>query len=327
MVSFVYLKLGKIYRVEEGICILICDLKEFPVFQSNLHTIVSVAVGQGNQLYICRHHDILLIDLALKTTLSLYSTQNNNVFLRDIAYRKYNGEHNLYFSTSGGNGTTIYMIQNGVAVVYHSYNKNQLTMPDPCNPGGPDIATGLEPGVFAFDMGTTLFVSNGNSIPCCYYKYSDAGDSGVTGQLTRLHVSQINSCWGFDCIDSNYLYSLTGKDTDSTYVEISEIHLTLPQTSEKTVFSQANFPDFDKRVVAISLDWEPLGFSSIYAIKWLQTALNKTFPQAVPLTVDGKFGPKTRSTLKLFQASHQLLVDGKYGAKVKVKIIELLKVL
>jgi N-acetylmuramoyl-L-alanine amidase len=59
------------------------------------------------------------------------------------------------------------------------------------------------------------------------------------------------------------------------------------------------------------------------SVKLLQTALNAAKFNCG--TADGKFGPKTETALRKFQANKKLVADGIYGPKTKAKLAEVLK--
>ena len=100
--------------------------------------------------------------------------------------------------------------------------------------------------------------------------------------------------------------------------------LVAPQLADTsiTVYAAANATDYYNHHSPTASDCLQRG-SKNDKVKWMQCALNRLGYNAG--TVDGDFGPTTEKAVKAFQKDNSLTVDGKFGKKSRSTMITLLK--
>lgn len=324
MVPFIFIRQDGIFRVQDGNCELIYD--------RGSSQYVDVAIKPDGKIYIGCMHEILLLDPANNAAVSIYT--HTMGYIRRITIRRIASKNVLYFSSDNGGEVTIYGLKDDKeAVPYHTIDREDLMMPywDSCatppgfDPTHEEEPSMLSPSYFAFDQSENLFVSNGHQFPCGFYRYSGAGENEVTGAPERIHVSQ-NPCYGLVCRDSNTLYYIAGKDTESLYVQVRRVDLLPLPLTDEPVYSGSEDPDFNKDVQGFALIPDISGVNADPAdIRWLQRSINVIFHDSPPCPVDGVLGPKTREMIKEFQQNNGLIPDGIAGPKTFSKIIEVLR--
>lgn len=114
----------------------------------------------------------------------------HSTWIRRLAVRTVNGTDRLYFSSSDttakdpNHSEVFWLDQAGVAHHYWGIGMNDLPLPDPCTPG--QTAPMFYAGDFTFGENNTLYVSNGNSLPCGIFSVNGASADGVTGSPKPL---------------------------------------------------------------------------------------------------------------------------------------------
>lgn len=124
--------------------------------------------------------------------------------IRRIRARIVNGSSRIYFSstTESGQDAIFYLSDQNIPVEYYVINPDDIKLYNKC--------TGEEDwywyvGDFAFAPDNTLYISNGNSVPCGVYHIPDAGPDQVIGSIERIYYDFEESV---QCLasDANYIY-------------------------------------------------------------------------------------------------------------------------
>lgn len=143
----------------------------------------------------------------------------HNTWIRQLALRTVQGVERLYFSaasptTQDQNRVSIFWLdQNNGAHSYWQVGKNDLLVPNPCQPGE-DCAL-FYAGDFTFGEQDRLYLSNGNSSPCGIFRVDGASPDSVAGQPERIFVTDSYSMSDFQ-YDGQGGLLFTDYSTDST---------------------------------------------------------------------------------------------------------------
>lgn len=333
MVPFIYLKKGKIFRVEDNVTKLVVDFTEWngaPLpegFNGNVFFLTGLALKNDGRIYIICTKYIFLYDPINKTVTKLFSLPLDNVsgYIVSCSIRQLGGAEHLFFQVIKDNELNLFRLNN-TAVVYGAVLHEDLLVPNVwCPPGGPDVPHIRLGCHFAFGKEDhNLYVSTILQAPSAFFHYSKANLSSFSGPPTRIHLNLEDSCLGLHCRDSNTLYYLS--ESNSLRV-IRRIDLLPPPVSDEVVYGGDAFPDFDNSVSSISFDpYTALKhYYSAQDIRWVQRSLNIVFPPTPLLQVDGKLGAKTKAAILSFQKYFLLQVDGKPGPQTRAKLLQVLR--
>ena len=291
--------------------------------------VVDLAMRRDGRLYIICQWQIFLLSPTQNKIKLLYSS-TNKILRRGVA-RQEGARDVLYFVRYKyyPDHEIMILYNDEETIPYYTLRREDLKVPDPCDPDCPEVPSFLSPSYCAFDDEKNLYVSNGHQRPCGFYRLSGAGGSGVTGVPQRIHLSEAHSCYDLQCRDANTLYYLSGKNTDSPHVQIRRIDmLPLPLTDE-VAYSGAHDANFNRDVRAISLTHK-LALSEYFAqadVRWVQKSLNIIFPPTPLIPIDGKLNAETRSAVKSFQTywMPNAPADGLPGPETRAKIIQILR--
>jgi len=329
MITFVYYKSPNIYLVRQKKVEPLCDLGALPGRPVPTHSVEDLAMRRDGRLYILCKWQIFLLSPTQNQIKLLHCSKNK--ILRRCTVRREGTRDILYFIRDQSYSETeiVVLYNDEEAIPYHTLHRDDLEVPNPCDPGGPELPSFLSPCYFAFDDENNLYLSNGPQKPCGFYKLSGAKESGVTGIPQRIHLSQDRSCYDLECRDANTLYYLSGKNTSSPHVEIRRIDmLPLPLTDE-VAYSGAHDANINRGVKGISLTHK-LALSEYFSqadIRWVQKSLNIIFPTTPLVPIDGKLSAETRNAVKSFQAywMPNAPADGLPGSETRAKIIQILR--
>ena len=166
-------------------------------FGSSYHP--NFVAGRSGKIY-CQidGHKIIRFTPPLASQSQVEVLYQHTTWIRQLALRMITEAsgvqtERLYFSgasptASDGDRVQIYWLdQNGSAHPYLTIGKNDLPVPDPCQPGQ-DIPL-FYAGEFTFNEQNTLFLSNGNCSPCGIFKIDGALPESVSGAPQRIFVT------------------------------------------------------------------------------------------------------------------------------------------
>ena len=150
-------------------------------------------VGQSGYIYCgIDEHKIIRFMPPLAPGKQVEVLYQHHTWIRRLALRTVAGTERLYFSAESptpqdNNREQIFWLDNkGVAHPYWAVGKNDLQVPDPCHPGQNKYIPLFYSGEFTFGDNDTLFLSNGNSLPCSIFRVSNALPESVSGKPQRL---------------------------------------------------------------------------------------------------------------------------------------------
>lgn len=335
MVPFIYLRQGKLYRVEDNVTKLVVDFAKWngaPLpegFNASVFFFNDLALKKDGRIYITSTKYIFLYDPGHKTVTKLFSLPLDNVsgYITSCSVRQLGGAEHLYFLRYKDYELNLFRLVNDTEVVFYGAVPHEdLLVPDVwCTPGGTDVPHIVLGSNFAFGKeDSNLYVSTVNQAPSGFFLYSNADLSSFSGKPTRIHLNLEDPCLKLHCRDSNTLYYLS--KSNSLRV-IRRIDLLPSPVSDEVVYGGDAFPDFDDRVSSVSFD-PNLALKHYYSaqeIRWVQRSLNIVFSPTPLLQVDGKLGSKTKAAVLSFQKYFLLQVDGKPGPQTRAKLLQVLR--
>lgn len=335
MVPFIYLKQGKMYRVEDNVTKLLVDFAKWdgaPLpegFNASVFFFNDLALKKDGRIYLTTTKHIFLYDPSHKTVTKLFSLPLDNVsgYITSCSVRQLGGAEHLYFLRYKDYELNLFRLVNDTeAVFYGAVPHEDLLVPDVWNcPGGPDIPHIVLSSNFTFGKeDSNLYVSTAMQAPSGFFLYSEAHLDGFSGKPIRIHLNLEVPCLKLHYRDSNTLYYLS--ESNSLRV-IRRIDLLPLPVCDEVVYGGDAFPDFDDHVSGVSFDPNLASkhYYSAQDIRWVQRSLNVVFPPTPLLQVDGKLGAKTKAAILSFQKYFLLQLDGKPGPQTRAKLLQALR--